>query len=84
MGNTAFPGGYPIYFITVEGDCLCPQCVKEKAHDFHRAIRQKKNNLSYFKSDLLVGCDIHWEGEPIVCEECAKSIESAYGVPEKA
>ncbi len=25
--------------------------------------------------------DVHWEGEPITCDECSEAIESAYGEP---
>lgn len=29
-------------------------------------------------------CDIHWEGDPIDCEECGEGIASAYGSAEIA
>ena len=32
--------------------------------------------------EKIATCGVHWEGEPIVCDECNKEIESAYGVPE--
>ncbi len=28
----------------------------------------------------LTACDVHWEGEPLTCDECGADIESAYGV----
>lgn len=31
----------------------------------------------------IVEMAIHWEGYPMVCDECNEAIESAYGVPEE-
>ena len=33
--------------------------------------------------DDLVGADVHWEGEPLCCDDCSKPIESAYGPVEE-
>jgi hypothetical protein len=33
-------------------------------------------------SDPVAGSGVHWEGEPLQCEDCGKDIESAYGIPE--
>jgi hypothetical protein len=30
--------------------------------------------------DSVTACDVHWEGEPLTCDECSEEIESAYGV----
>jgi hypothetical protein len=29
--------------------------------------------------DPPVGGDVHWEGEPLTCDDCQGEIESAYG-----
>lgn len=34
--------------------------------------------------DHVTGMDVHWEGEPMTCDDCGTMIESAYGVPDKA
>ena len=26
---------------------------------------------------------IHWEGEPLICAECNKEMESSYGIPDE-
>lgn len=31
----------------------------------------------------IVKSFIHWEGEPLTCENCGKELESEYGVPEE-
>ncbi len=30
----------------------------------------------------IIAYDIHYEGEPFICDHCGVEIESAYGVPE--
>jgi hypothetical protein len=55
----AWPGGYPIVYLTRRGECLCPECAGQE-HDIPRG-------------------DVHWEGEPLTCDECGADVESAYG-----
>lgn len=31
--------------------------------------------------DAAYTADVHWEGEPISCDDCGAEIESEYGVP---
>ncbi len=71
----AWPGGYPIIYFTADDSVLCPDCANGRngseaapAHDD--------------KSWRLVACDVHWEGESIVCDHCGAAVESAYGVPD--
>ena len=33
-------------------------------------------------SDPVADGDVHWEGEPLVCEDCGRDIPSAYGIPD--
>lgn len=63
----AWPGAYPLYYLDRENSCLCPDCAN------------KDQDIEKFQ---VVACDVHWEGEPMICDECGKSIESAYGIPE--
>lgn len=32
-------------------------------------------------ADEIVAHEIHWEGQPLTCDDCNKDIESAYGDP---
>ena len=64
----AWPGGYPIFYLDRECNCLCAPCANRDVDD-----RQ-----------AVVDCDIHWEGEPLTCDDCGKMIESAYGPLEAA
>lgn len=62
----AFPGGYPVYYLDREDSVLCPDCA---------------NALVPAEQKGLVAA-LHEEGEPLSCDECGKTIESAYGAPE--
>jgi hypothetical protein len=64
----AWPGGYPIVYLTKDGSTVCPECA-------NREVDEGQAVVNYF---------IHWEGEPLICEDCNKAVESAYGVPDHA
>jgi len=64
----AWPGGYPILFTDDHGDILCAECAKK-----------------YFimeNSDITA--DIYYEGPILLCDDCNREIESAYGDPEES
>lgn len=58
----AWPGGYPIYYLTTDKDnaVLCPACANKE------------------KDNLEAG-GINWEDNEMVCDECHKKIDAAYG-----
>jgi hypothetical protein len=59
----AWPGGYPLYYVTRDGMAVCPECA-------NREIDQAQEPID-------VGT--HWEGDPLQCDDCSTMIESAYG-----
>lgn len=63
LPSFAWPGGYPLFYVTSAGLVACPDCANAET------------------SDPVTACDVHWEGEPLQCDDCGKDIESAYGVP---
>lgn len=67
----AWPGGYPMYYLASDNGVLCPKCANE-----YKTGRDNAEQLE------PVAYDIHWEGEPITCENCNAEIVSAYGIPE--
>ncbi len=73
----AWPGGYPLYYITEDCSVLCPSCVNKEIDLIDQARHDK-----WDKQWRLVRVDVHWEGEPLICDHCNGQIESAYGVPE--
>ncbi len=72
----AWPGGYPIYYLTADGGILCPDCANGK----NGSEASDKNEDDQWR---LVACDIHYEGEALPCDHCNAVIESAYGDPDE-
>ena len=62
----AFPGLYPIYYISSYGNVYCADCAK---------------NLITDPYEDITDYNTHLEGESIYCEN-GHEIESAYGDPE--
>jgi hypothetical protein len=72
----AWPGGYPLYYVTKQGNVLCADCATEEAD-------QPPGDYPQY-DDSVVDYDVHWEGPSLYCEGCNKEIESAYGEPDEA
>lgn len=69
----AWPGGYPIIYITKGGSWLCADCATKE-------IRAWMYNES---DDPPTEYDTYLEGPVMQCDDCNADIESAYGDPEK-
>ena len=64
----AWPGGYPLEYVTEDGLMICPACANVSgSHD------------GFVPSDPVIAGDVFWEGEDYPCEDCGKPISSAYG-----
>ena len=66
----AWPGGYPIFYLTSQCTLLCSKCASDP---------DVVDTGDVGGGESLYGADIHWEGAPEVCEGCNEAIESAYG-----
>lgn len=73
-GAYAWPGGYPLYFVTSDGAALSFDTVRAEYLQCARAIRDKLND-----GWRIVGCEINYEDSDLTCEHSGKPIESAYG-----
>lgn len=73
----AWPGGYPIYYLTEDSAILCPGCAN--GENGSEASQQSDD-----KQWKLAACDVHYEGAPLSCEHCNAEIGSAYGDPSEA
>jgi hypothetical protein len=71
-GPYAWPGGYPLYFLTASGDTISFEGVHEHFFEEARSIRDKS-------SDRIVACGINWEDPEMTCVRTGKLINSAYG-----
>jgi hypothetical protein len=72
-GAYAWPGGYPLYFITQDGAAICFDCAKKNARQIFADIRAKYNT-----GWQVVALDINYEDADLDCDNCNKHIESAY------
>jgi len=66
----AFPGGYPLYYITKDDGILCPACCNK---NISRCAGGDDDQF------LIVGCEINYEDKCLTCDECSQPIEAAYG-----
>lgn len=73
----AWPGGYPVTYLCADGGTLCPACANGENGSL--ASESLDPDCPDDNQWRLVGQDIHYEGEPIVCDHCGASVESAYG-----
>ena len=71
----AWPGGYPLVYLTLAGDELCAPCATVEVDTLCNgdAIRDERDAPAYV--------DVYYEGPPLSCAECFAEIESAYGCP---
>ncbi len=71
----AWPGGYPIFYVTADNGVLCAsdECANgPEARDTDADDQWR-----------IVAADIHYEGAQLVCDHCNGTIDSAYGDPNK-
>lgn len=71
----AWPGGYPMYYVTQDGGVLCPDC----ANGRNGSEASETSDDAQWK---LERAEVHWEGLPMNCEHCNAVIDSAYGDPD--
>ena len=72
-GKWAWPGGYPLFFITTEGEVLSFEAVRD---NWRRVVRSHLHRCS--DGWQLAGVDVNWEDEELTCDHTGERIESAY------
>jgi len=76
-GAYAWPGGYPIYFVTADGCALSFESAQENAGLIRDAIiaGARTGNDEW----RIVASDINWEDTELTCDHSGEKIQSAYG-----
>jgi hypothetical protein len=69
-----FPGSYELFYITAANRILCPDCANNNPELCRDETDKEWNIVAYA---------VHWEGKPLECDNCNKTIESEYGDPEE-
>jgi ribosomal protein L24E len=72
-GPYAWPGGYPLYFITKDGAALSFKSAKAERRYILEAIRDNDNS-----GWNVIAMDINWEDAELTCDHSGERIESAY------
>ncbi len=72
-GSYAWPGGYPQYFLTDDGEALSFETVKEEYRLAYRSTRDKCRD-----GWQIVGVDVNWENHDLLCAHSGERIDSAY------
>jgi hypothetical protein len=75
QGPCAWPGGYPLYFITEDGGPMSFQAVKDERQQIEAAILDNCNDDGF----KVVAVDVNWEDTGLYCDHTHEKIPSAYG-----
>ena len=70
-GAYAWPGGYPLYFVTANGDALSFASVRDQYWHEIRRIRDGDR-------DRVIACEVNYENGDLFCEHTGEPIEAAY------
>jgi len=72
MGPYAWPGGYPLYWITSDGGALSWEVCKTERHNILWSLHNKVDD-----GWRVVALDVNYEDD-IICDHTGKQIEAAY------
>ncbi|WP_156433903.1 hypothetical protein [Bradyrhizobium retamae] len=72
-GPYAWPGGYPLYFVTSDGAALSFEAAKQERRNILESIRDKSND-----GWRVVAVAINYEDSSLFCDHTGKRIASAY------
>jgi len=73
-GPYAWPGGYPLYFITADGAALSFQTGKDEQEEIEEAIADDDTRGGW----RVVAMDVNWEDPHLHDDHTGERIESAY------
>ena len=76
-GPWAWPGGYPLFFVTSDGAALSYESAKDNAHLVKRAILERDKTTTDQWDVVFV--DVNWEDVALYCEHSNERIPCAYG-----
>ena len=74
-GKYAWPGGYPLYFITADGAALSFEAVRAEWRNIVQAHLWNDSRSGW----AIAGVDVNWEDTELYCDHTNAKIESAYG-----
>ena len=69
--DCAWPGGYPLIYLTNNCDIICPSCARKIVRD---GVEDELDNLH--------SVQVYDTGPTLECTICDKPMDSAYGDPD--
>lgn len=78
QGGFAWPGGYPLFFVTSDGGALSFESAQKNAKLIESAIADNDSTGGW----QVVACQVNWEDAELYCDDTGKRIPSAYAEPE--
>jgi hypothetical protein len=79
-GKYAWPGGYPLYFVTSDGAALSFEAAKAERRNILEALRDNDRRSGWH----VCAVDINYEDGELYCDHTGERIESAYAEPEES
>lgn len=73
-GPWAWPGGYPLFFVTSSGEALSFACAEREREAIEEALTAGDISDSWF----VIGVEINYEDPQLYCFHSGERIESAY------
>jgi len=70
----AWPGGYPMYYVTADNGVLCPRCANANLE----LTTAKRDSDDYDRQWAIVDYDANYENFFCQCDECNEYIDPAY------
>lgn len=74
----AWPGGYPIYYVTKDCGVLCPGCANDPTNPVTEYDPKKGVTIDEVEW-AIIAAEINYENEHLRCDHCGNRVESAYG-----
>lgn len=88
LATYAWPGGYPIFYLDGENNCLCPKCANESRAKYVEDVlgemcawclgEEVYTSWCMSSKELPIAADANWEDPHLYCDNCNQRIESAY------
>ena len=72
LPHYAWPGGYPLAYVTADNGTMCPDCANSKES------KQTDKDCPDDNQWRIIAYDINYEDTGLFCDNCNKRIESAY------
>tara|TARA_R110000824_G_scaffold244462_6_gene433265 strand:+ start:4368 stop:4652 length:285 start_codon:yes stop_codon:yes gene_type:complete len=76
VAKYAWPGGYPLFYLDMKNNVLCPTCAAEE--------EENAKDPDHDEGYRIEACGINYEDPSLHCDECGERIESAYADEEGA